>query len=103
MVDLSPLTCRTPECPGRLEPTGGGRVRCMDCGQDQHGHDLIKPYARTTGQWFIGAAAAFAWGFGQAQGQARWIALAAAGALLAYAASRVWTQRRLLKSLSENP
>ncbi len=101
MVDLRRLRCTNPQCPesGQLEAAGGTQLRCASCGAEDHVNTVIKPYATATGQWFIGAAAAFGVGYSRFEGQLRWGLLALAGTVLAYALYRVWWQARVLRAL----
>ncbi|MFT7622009.1 MAG: hypothetical protein ACI9WU_001174, partial [Myxococcota bacterium] len=61
------------------------------------------PYAARTGRWIIGSAGLFAWAWGQSQGESRWLALAGAGAVLAFGIYRIVWQAGILKRIKALP
>jgi len=111
VTDLGPLKCR--ECSAkkltlRTDNSGGGdsgggdsgggdAVSCP-CGWQGRLGDVIRDYAKVTGQWFIGGAMAISVGFTQLQGDTRWMASAVGGTILLYAIGRVAWQAWALRS-----
>lgn len=101
--DLGPLQCRNAGCPerSRLGPSGrrDGKVVCGACGAEDFINSVIKPYARITGQWIIGAAAIGCVGGLQLSGASAWIAVGVGAAVGALAIHRIVWQARVLRAL----
>ena len=101
MTDLGPLKCRG--CGSKdlsLQPEDA--VACK-CGWQGHLRDVIRDYAKITGQWFIGGAMAVSVGFTQLHGNTRWAASAVGGTILLYAIGRVLWQAWTLRAARAQP
>ena len=77
-------------------------VECPGCGRIWNINDLVKPYAKVTGQWFIGAAAAFALAYGR-EDVGMTVAFVLCCVALGLAVTRVVWQHRTLKALEKLP
>ena len=94
------FSCRNSDCAGTQVVPEAGMMKCTECSAFTSAIDVLRAYARRTGQWIIGGGTFAAVGYFRTDGILGQV-LTGIGLLgLAYALFRVIRQKSLLSKVS---